>query len=374
MPRPVAVDPRFGAELRRLRELSSLTLRQLAEATSYSHTYLWELETGKKRPGGVDVAQRLDAALHSGGILAALVTDTALDPDTASRIDSVAARPRSIDAPAVDALRTILGQQRRLDDAFGSAPLIASTMSHLDIVRAGLANVRGELRTDVLDLAAQWAQFAAWLHMASGLLGTAGELLDQACGWAAETDDYEMLTTVLSYKGHQAWLAGDVGALIGLSTASLRDHRAYVGQRAYDHYQLARGLALTGDDRATDEALRVGSDLAAEAVEYHGPTPDWHYYRTPAFFALERGLALQVGGRCGEAVEHLTSGLDDLEPGARRAEWVGDYLVHLGLAHEAAGERDEAGAAVIEAASIAEATRSLRLARRAAELERRLGL
>ncbi|MFC6020914.1 hypothetical protein ACFP2T_32680 [Plantactinospora solaniradicis] len=66
--------------------------------------------------------------------------------------------------------------------------------------------------------------------------------------------------------------------------------------------------------------------------------------------------------------------VDPGEPGARRAEWVGDYLVHLGLAHAAAGERDEAGAAVIEAGSIAEFTQSTRLARRAAELKRRFGL
>ncbi|MDG4786290.1 helix-turn-helix transcriptional regulator [Micromonospora sp. WMMD1102] len=369
--RSVTVDPRFGPELRRLREQSGLTLRQLAEVTRYSHTYLWELETGRKRPGGVDVAERLDVALHSGDTLTTLVNDTVLDPDTAGRIDWVAARPGSVDGSAVDALRTIPGQQRRLDDAIGSAPLIGPTMSHLDIVRRALDATRPPLRTRVLDLAAQWAQFAAWLHMASGQLDPAGVLLDQACGWAAETGDYEMLTTVLSYKGHRAWLAGDVGALIGLTEASLRDTRAYIGQRAYDHYQLARGYALAGDDRATDEALRAGADLAAEAVEHNGPTPAWHYYRTPAFFRLEQGLALQVGGRHAEAIEALTSGLDTLEAGARRAEWVGDYLVHLGLAHAAAGERDKAGAAVMDAASIAEVTQSARLAHRAAELERR---
>ncbi|MFY1673371.1 helix-turn-helix domain-containing protein [Plantactinospora sp. WMMB334] len=374
MPRPVAVDPRFGAELRRLRGQRGLSLRQLADATCYSHTYLWELESGRKQPGGVDVAERLDAALHSGGTLAALVTDTALDPDTAGRLDWMAARPRTIDAPAVDALHAILDQQRRLDDAIGAVPLIDPTTCHLDIVRAALGQVRGELRDDVLDLAAQWAQFAAWLHLAAGSLEPAGRLLDQACGWAIETDDYEMLTTLLSYQGHRAWLVGDVGALVGLTRAALRDRRAYVGQRAYDHYQLSRGLALAGENRAADEALRIAADLAEEAVEYRGPVPAWHYYRTAAFFRLERGLALQVGGRHDEAREHLRGGLDGLDPGSRRAEWVGDYLVHLGLAHEATGDRDHAGAAVIEAASIAEATHSVRLARRAAELERRLGL
>ncbi|AVT39153.1 helix-turn-helix transcriptional regulator [Plantactinospora sp. BB1] len=374
MPRPVAVDPRFGAELRRLRGQRDMSLRQLGQATSYSHTYLWELETGRKQPGGVDVAERLDAALHSGGTLAALVIDTALDPDTAGRLDWMVARPRTVDTPAVDALHTILEQQRRLDDVIGAVPLVGPTMSHFDVVRAALGSVRGELRDDMLDLAAQWAQFAAWLHLAAGSLEMAGQLLDQACGWAVETDNHEMLTTVLSYQGHRAWLAGDVGALVGLTRAALRDRRAYIGQRAYDYYQLARGLALAGEERASDEALRIGVDLADEAVEHRGPTPAWHYYRTPAFFRLERGLALQVAGRYAEAVEHFAAGLAGLDPGSRRAEWVGDYLVHLGLAHEATGARDDAGAAVIEAASIAEATRSTRLARRAVELERRLGL
>jgi transcriptional regulator with XRE-family HTH domain len=372
----VVVDPRFGAELRRHREQCGFTLRKLAQRVNCSHTYLWELETGRKRPGGADIARLLDDALGAGGQLAALVTEHAADadPEVEARVAYVAGRPARLDRAAVAALRTILAQQRRLDDAIGAAPLIAPTMTHIDMVRRALAEAHGDLRTALLDLAAQWVQFAAWLHMAAGRYADADALLDQACTWAVETGDYEMLATVLSYKGHRAWLARDVGDLIGLTEASLRDPRAYVGQRAYDYFQLARGYALAGDRAATDEALRIGVDLAAEALEYRGDPPPWHYYRTSAFYRLEHGLALQVGGRDGEAIEHLTAGLSELEPEARRAEWVGDYLVHLGMAYHATGDGERAAATTAEATEIAEATQSTRLGRRVADLGRRVGL
>ncbi|WP_233604145.1 hypothetical protein [Micromonospora sp. HM5-17] len=107
-------------------------------------------------------------------------------------------------------------------------------MTHLDVVRRALAESRGDLRAEMIDLASQWAQFAAWLHMAAGRYADADVLLDQACAWAVETGDHEMLATVLSYKGHRAWLVRDVGDLIGLTEASLRDPRVFVGQRVAD--------------------------------------------------------------------------------------------------------------------------------------------
>jgi len=235
MARPaIVVDPHFGAELRRHRERRGLTLRQLAGLVRYTHTYLWELETGRKRPGGADVARRLDDALGAGGQIAALVTEHTVDPEAAARAAYAVARPARLDRAAVAALRTILAQQRRLDDAIGAAPLIAPTMTHLDVVRRALAESRGDLRAEMIDLASQWAQFAAWLHMAAGRYADADVLLDQACAWAVETGDHEMLATVLSYKGHRAWLVRDVGDLIGLTEASLRDPRVFVGQRVAD--------------------------------------------------------------------------------------------------------------------------------------------
>jgi transcriptional regulator with XRE-family HTH domain len=61
----------FGCRLKELRELRGLSFRRLGQQVHYSHSYLWELESGGKRPTEA-VASALDAALGAGGELSAL--------------------------------------------------------------------------------------------------------------------------------------------------------------------------------------------------------------------------------------------------------------------------------------------------------------
>src|ERR1043166_2355434 len=74
-----AVDPRFPAMLRSLRQRAGLSLRALATASSYSRSYLWDLEADHKHPSPA-VAGRLDATLAAGGALAALVVANGAAP------------------------------------------------------------------------------------------------------------------------------------------------------------------------------------------------------------------------------------------------------------------------------------------------------
>jgi hypothetical protein len=74
-------------------------------------------------------------------------------------------------------------------------------------------------------------------------------------------------------------------------------------------------------------ALAEAADLTDEFAEHDGPVPDWHYYRSPAFFDIEQG---QVYALLGEhepdanrrAANLLTGGLDTLPPEQRDAEWA----------------------------------------------------
>src|SRR5690348_13284435 len=79
MPRRVVlVDPTFGARLKELREGRRLSLRRLGQAIHCSHGYLWDLESGNKRPS-ISVAALLDAALGAGGQLSAMVREVSAD-------------------------------------------------------------------------------------------------------------------------------------------------------------------------------------------------------------------------------------------------------------------------------------------------------
>jgi transcriptional regulator with XRE-family HTH domain len=69
----IQVHPQFRLRLRELRTAAGLSLRALGARCNYSHSYLWELETGAKQPIA-STAARLDDALAADGRLATLVT------------------------------------------------------------------------------------------------------------------------------------------------------------------------------------------------------------------------------------------------------------------------------------------------------------
>jgi transcriptional regulator with XRE-family HTH domain len=71
----VVVDARFPRLLRDLRHDRGLSLRELSTRVHHSHSYLWDIETGRRQPTP-DIAQTLDDALAADGILAELVTES----------------------------------------------------------------------------------------------------------------------------------------------------------------------------------------------------------------------------------------------------------------------------------------------------------
>jgi transcriptional regulator with XRE-family HTH domain len=351
----VVVDPLFRQRLHQLRTDRGLSYRDLGKLTNYSHTTLWEVEQGRKQPSPA-MATRLDTALAAAGQLAVLVTTRSaiapLDPDDEDRLRRVACRPRTVDQAALRSLAAILGEQRRLEDAVGSGPLLAPVAAQLDVVEALVADAHGLLRPLVLDVGAQWAQFLGWLSANTHRDVDGRRWYERALHWATEAGDPNMVATALNMTGHLEWLAGNVGPVIGLSQAAGRPP-ATPGVRALAAQQQARGHALAG--------------------EHPEDEPPWVYFHNPDFLAMQRGLAYRYLGRYREAIDLLTAGLAAMPPDMRRSEWVGVYVYQLARTHAETGDRDAALMALAEVDVIAAATGSARLQRLAVRLRQRLG-
>ncbi|MEV6630080.1 UTRA domain-containing protein [Actinoplanes sp. NPDC051470] len=127
----VTVDPRFPHLLKDLRHDRGLSLRELATRMHYSHTYLWDIEIGRKQPTS-EFAHAIDTALSAGGMLAELVAEDAED-------EPADCTPLTAAMQVIDANRAQVADIARLS---WSAP--------------GDIQARAE--------AAQWTQFARWLY------------------------------------------------------------------------------------------------------------------------------------------------------------------------------------------------------------------
>lgn len=186
----VVVDPSSPARLRALREERRLSHRDLSRLAAYSHTIIREVETGRKSPTP-EFASRLDEVLATGGVLPRLVTVPALQEpltaDDADRLGYIARHPQRVDAVAVGALSVMLADYRQREDAIGSTPLLVPVTAELGRIGDLLRDAHGPVRHQLVDVAAQWAQFLGWLNTATSRPVVADTWLDRARCIASRT-------------------------------------------------------------------------------------------------------------------------------------------------------------------------------------------
>ncbi len=357
----------FVDEVRRLMAERGLSLRALAKAASYDPSYLSKVLSGHK-PASPHLARVLDDALGAGGTLAESVTqvfDGTLTQDRRDRLDWVARTPRGTDLAAVDALAEVLASQRRTEDCLGSEAMLRPVRAQMTVIETLVGEARGPVRPRLVHVAGQWGQYLGWLYANTGDRAGGDDWLRQALGWAVESGDVNLISEVLSFQGHAAWIAGQPGPLIGLSQAARRDSSAYPGQLAIAAAQEAQGRAMTGEDRDVDRLLDEADELAARARERPEDAPPWLYYHSPGFFALQRGLAcryLAADPRYrSRAVAALTTGHAQLPPGDQSSEWGAEFLVYLADVHARGGDLEQATAIALRAAAAARQIGSARL-------------
>jgi transcriptional regulator with XRE-family HTH domain len=359
----MAVDPRFGTRLRELRRQRGLSLRDLASLAHYGKSYVSELEIGQKRPT-VEAAASLDRALDANGELARMVSDAAdglWTSDDEERLRYVVRDPRRVDTATIASLQVILAHQRRLEDNIGSAALVAPVTAELAMLERLVDEAAdNDLRRDLLDTAAQWAQFAAWLSVTTGDNAGGRTRYLRAMEWATEAGNPHMVATALSMRGHLAWMQGRHRSMIELSKAA-GWQPASLSVRAMAIQQEGRGLALVGDARGCDDRMSRAEDMAREAAEHPDDQPPWLYFYDPNFLRMQRGVAqLYLGSqepsRYEQAVPLLSDALDELPSEIRHSGWVGWYLARLAPGHAALGDREAAIAVLEEARHISEDT------------------
>lgn len=331
-----------------------------------AHTAIGHIRTRTASP---QIAQHLDAILETGGALAALTGGDSGE----ERLRHIAANPRRIDLATIALLHEWLAEQRTLEDQVGSAqvvtPVRATLATVTEIVRQAPDN---QLRPLLVDTAAQWAQFAAWLSAATSNFRRAERLYLLALEWATEAGNPHMAATALSMRGHLAWMSGRLTAMVELSQAA-QWPPASRGVRAVAVQQEARGLALLGQTHGVDDRLDEAEELAIRAADHPDREPPWLYFYDPIYFRAQRGLAQLYLGRHEQAVELLTSALAAMDPQVRGSDWVGWYVVQLGIAYHHLGEREQALKCLEEAQQVATRCGSRRLTTQVRQAVHQLG-
>jgi transcriptional regulator with XRE-family HTH domain len=353
----------FAGALRRLMDERGLSGKALARQVPCDAAYISRLANGKQHPSA-KIARRLDELLGAGGDLADLarreprlpvpgvaVPDLVRDPDLGERVSAAVERFGRADDAVIGWLEQCLDAHRRLEDAVGGAPLRGVVGEQLGIV-AGLAQgTRGPEGLRLVSLAAQYAQFIAWMCVDGGEHAKASAWYDRAYGWAAEAGDANMAATSLSMRAHVAWSAGRPHACIRLGEAACW-HSAHIspGVRGMAVQMAARGHAMAGRvDRSQARLARGRLDeaeiLIRRAGERRDDEPPWMYFYDETWFTLQRGMAELHLGNWADAAALLGAGLAGLGESYRRDRaW---YATCLAQALAESGEAEQAAAVAV---------------------------
>jgi hypothetical protein len=278
--------------------------------------------------------------------------------------------PPALKPGALDYLRRVLAEYMRADNLLGPHHLKTIVTGHLDLISQLLRTARGADRTQLLEIAARFAEFAGWLHQDAGDLTAAAHWSVQAGEYAHELDDPRLSAYVFMRRSNIATDMDDPGSAIGLAEAALRHpDRLTPGLRAVALRQHAHAAALWNDrddcaraiDAATTELVsadpaREDSDLAA--------------YCTPAYIAMETASCWVHLGEPERAIPIYERSLTDWPAGLQRDR--GLCLSRLAVAHATSGNEAEAIAVTSRASTAVRAAHSARAAKQLQVVRARL--
>ena len=340
------VDPRFPAELQRLRQASGLSLRGLSALSYRSKSHLQELESGKKQPSP-EIAEQLDRLLRGGGQLAALVAPPSQPASVADESDALELAQRvaasDVSAETLDRIESAVDNMASAYATTLPAALLPMTRRYQAYV-SRLLDARATLdQHRRLVVAGGWLSLLrATLHIdlrhrtaADAHLAAAADLAEHAehneiQAWCLETRAWDVLTT------------GDYSAALALS----RQAQAVAPKGSSAHIQStaqeARAWARMKDQRETRRVLdRV------EALVSPLPTPDrpeHHYQYDPAKASAYIATTLAWAGDPA-AEEYARTVVNEMAAaGASRPRRYASARMDLGLALLTSGKPDEASA------------------------------
>jgi transcriptional regulator with XRE-family HTH domain len=262
---------------------------------------------------------------------------------------------RPIDPDMLRRLRVIRRLLNESDNWLGPGSLLPVVRQMYQVVEQARRTATGDLRRQLLYLAALYAEFRGWLRQEVGDLTGANAWTERALQQAQAADDANLSAYAQVRLGQLAEVERDDDRVIGLARAAQRGAGLSAQTRALVFQQEARGHAIAGNETACLTRL----DQARTAII--GIRPRWTDEYEVGFFFDEPHLDVQQAaclfelGRTAEAIAAYEANL-----GAAICRWEqGVNLAKLARAHVVNAEPDRAAATGFQALNISRETGNL---------------
>ncbi|MFD9909407.1 helix-turn-helix domain-containing protein [Streptomyces sp. NPDC059063] len=343
----------WGAVFRTYRKLTGISQTKLGDRVGLAQPDVSDIERGRRCVTSAEVQQRIRVGLGAPDTAAASEPAHKLplpsltlscpgpDEDLLARVTSVVDAHTRVDTATLDWLDNLLAEHRRAEDLIGSRPLVDVMRQQLRTVVDLHGGARGPLADRVVRLAAEHAQFLAWMAQDQDQSAAALAWYDRSHEWALEAGDANMAATTLNMKAHLAWSKGRGTRCVRLAEASRWSAPGTsLGVQGMATQMAARGHALNSEADDAHRLLDKAQEIMSRAAERPEDEPPWMYFYSANWFTLQRGMATLHLRDWRSAVDQLTGGLSAMPDEYRRDKtWFRACLAH---AQAGAGETAEA--------------------------------
>ncbi|MFF9000889.1 helix-turn-helix domain-containing protein [Streptomyces achromogenes] len=359
----VSTNPRFGPELRRLRQEAGLTLTEFSVALNYDKGHLSKVERGE-RSASPELARRCDAFLGANGELQRLVVRPESDSDAAEttlppRLWHVGRRAvlsagtgalidlglklggqTSVAAdPLLPSFHVQFHQLRKLGQSTAPKVLVPLLETQTRTVAGLAADAPSTTRAPALLLASRFAEFTGWMAQEAGDTDAALSWTGEAVELARAGGDPYLGSYALVRRALVTLYDGDAAGTVALARCAQSDElppriRGLAAQRE------AQGHALVGDERDCLRSLDKARELLDSDDARSGTEPVIGTTNVSDPAAMTTGWCLYDLGRPKAAAEVLDRECRRLPPHALRTR--ARYGFRRSLAHAASGDVEHA--------------------------------
>jgi tetratricopeptide (TPR) repeat protein len=269
------------------------------------------------------------------------------------------------DASPVEHLRNLRAVLVESDNILGPRHIVSTVEEHIALIGELRQPRSGADRQALLDMRAQYAEFAGWLHQDLGDLTRAGHWLNRALEWSHAAGDQVMVTYILARKSQLAGDMNDGHAAIDMADAAATTARPRSRLAAAAPTYAAHGHALLGEHAQTLRVLDDANDKLSGLDD--DPASHWGSWLDAAYVTIQRARCMEILGDHDQAAEVFQQAISDLRPEYRRDRGV--YLAREATAHAHAANPERAAAAGMSALAIASETGSGRIVHELARLD-----
>lgn len=320
----------------------------------------------------VTISRRQFTQLLTTGAVTSLLPG-ATDADHAQHLIRALGQPAHLDGEVIDYFRRLLAEHYTADKRLGPHHLLRPVLAQIEVMDDLRKSARAPHVEPLMQVLAQYAEMAGWLHQDAGNLEAAAHWSRRATEWAHCAGDEQMVAYMLIRQSNIACLTDDHAAVVQLAAAAQKVSGTDPKLTALANQQEARGHALMGDFGPCFSRLDTAATLLREHPKVSHPNvPVYLHHYDADTLEEQSAVCYRAAGQGDKAISILQNKIDKMPVGMLRDRGHLNAKLAVAMVYSKQPAPDRAAELGLTALTAARQTGSARIRRELQTLQSQL--